>query len=142
MDELDQFMKHNLRVKKYLRYTDDFVIIAEDLVYLNSLLKPVESFLNDQLKLSLHPEKVIIRKLSQGIDFLGYVVFPYHRILRIRTRKRMWRKIGEKIKQYEDGQIEKEKLDQVMQSYLGILSHGNEYKTSERLKNWVYLSTK
>ena len=71
LNELDQFVKHHLRVKFYLRYADDFVILSGDNQSLERLVVTVSNFLRSYLKLELHPEKIIIRKLDWGIDFLG-----------------------------------------------------------------------
>jgi len=50
------------------------------------LIVQIESFLMSALKLRLHKNKVSIRKLKQGVDFLGYVVLPHHRLLRTKTK--------------------------------------------------------
>ena len=135
LNVFDQFMNHELKVKKYARYTDDFVIIAQDPVYLNSLIGPIQEFLNTKLKLALHPRKVTIRKHSQGIDFLGYVILPHYQILRARTRKRMWRKMRSKMAELEEGRINQKTFNACVQSYLGVLSHGSGFNLSQQLKN-------
>jgi len=117
MNELDQFIKHKLKVKYYFRYTDDFIILHKNEDYLKELLLTIKSFLKEKLKLKLHPSKVFIRKLSQGIDFLGYVVLPYHKVLRTKTKRRMFKRINSKN----------------LQSYLGILKHCNGYKIKKRI---------
>lgn len=87
MDKFDQYVKHVLKVKHYARYTDDFVIVSESREYLLSLLPQLSDFLNKELKLNMHPNKVEIRKYSEGIDFLGYVIFPHYTKVRKRTVK-------------------------------------------------------
>jgi retron-type reverse transcriptase len=139
MDKFDQHMKHILKVKYYARYTDDFVVISEDKEYLVSLITKISLFLSNELKLTLHPKKIEIRKYSQGVDFLGYVVFPHHTKVRKRTMKRAERKIREKVKLYRSDHIDKPKLESTLMSYLGILSHANSYKFSEKIKNEYFL---
>jgi hypothetical protein len=78
---------------------------------------------------------VIIRKFDQGIDFLGYVVFPHHRTLRTRTKKRLKRRLKKKHSDYLDEKMSIRAIDQCLQSYLGILSHANQYEFSQALKN-------
>jgi RNA-directed DNA polymerase len=90
LNELDQFIKHKLREKYYLRYTDDFAIIGEDEFQLRRTINPINNFLKNRLKLTIHPKKIIIRKYYQGIDFLGYICFPHYRLLRSKTKKRMF----------------------------------------------------
>ncbi|MBU0707782.1 hypothetical protein KKG41_05425, partial [Patescibacteria group bacterium] len=61
--------------KSYIRYTDDFIIVADNKPYLENLIPRISTFLRTRLKLTLHPKKVTIHAFHQGIDFLGYVVF-------------------------------------------------------------------
>ena len=119
LDELDQFIKHKLKIKYYLRYCDDFVILDTDRNKLEKIILQIADFLKLNLKLSLHPDKIIIRKLKQGIDFLGYVVLPHYRVLRTKTKRRMLKKINQNN----------------LSSYLGLLKHCNSYKLKNRILN-------
>lgn len=92
-NEFDHFMKRTLKAKHYIRYADDFVILHEDKKYLERLLPQISEFLESQLKLSLHADKVFIKTIASGVDFLGWVHFPYHRIPRTSTKKRMFRNL-------------------------------------------------
>jgi retron-type reverse transcriptase len=141
MNELDQFVKHGLRVKHYFRYTDDFVILSSDQDYLEQLLPQIGAFLGESLQLKLHPHKVSIRKFTQGIDFLGYVILPHHIVMRTKTRRRIERKVEEKIVQYQNGAITAETFNQSWQSYLGVLSHAKSFNLTEQLKNRVWYET-
>src|SRR3989344_1689624 len=89
MNELDQFMKHYMKAKFYIRYADDFVVLSHDKSWLQEILPKVANFLSENLKLELHPDKISIRTLASGIDFLGWVHFPDHRVLRTSTKRRM-----------------------------------------------------
>ena len=135
MNKFDQFMKHKLKVKKYIRYADDFVIIDSNLEYLKNIVNLVEHFLNTRLDLELHPQKTEIRKLRQGIDFLGYVILPYHIILRTKTKKRMFRKIKENKVKLNQGLITKDSFNQSIQSYYGILKHCKGYKLKQEINS-------
>ena len=97
MNELDQFVKHELMIKNYVRYTDDFIIVSDSNLYLEQLVPIIGKILRDRLKLSLHPEKVTIQPYHRGVDFLGYVIFPHHRLMRVRTRKRMLKKLERRV---------------------------------------------
>lgn len=142
MNEFDQFVKHTLKVKYYAKYTDDFLIISENKNYLEKLLPRLQLFLSEKLKLELHPNKVTIRKYHQGIDFLGYIIFPHHRLLRAKTKKRIVRNLKRKIDDYKKKLISEKSLMQSLQSYLGVLSHANAYRLTESLKNqfWFWLN--
>lgn len=111
LNELDQFIKMTLRTKYYVRYCDDFVVLDRDKDLLASYIDKISYFLKTNLKLELHPKKVSIKKYHQGADFLGFVCFPYHRILRTKTKRRMFRKLEEEFN--KDSFI----------SYLGLVKH-------------------
>jgi len=89
LHELDDFIKQQLREKCYLRYCDDFIILSRNKFHLDSLIVPIKQFLSKNLHLELHPKKVILRKLGQGIDFVGYVLFLTITLVRTRTKCRM-----------------------------------------------------
>ena len=125
MNELDQFMKHQLRIKYYLRYADDFLILSNDKESLEQLIEPIGSFLKVKLELELHPKKIIFRKFDWGIDFLGYIVLPHYILPRTKTKKRILQKL--KAKQGL------ENFNQSLQSYLGYLSHANAYGVRQKL---------
>lgn len=142
LNEFDYFVKQESKIKRYVRYTDDFAIVAENRFYLESLIPVIRSFLSEKLCLELHPKKVGIRKFSQGIDFLGYVILPYHRVLRTGTKQRMFRKLKERARDYKNGTISEQTLRQSLQSYLGVLSHADAHRIGNRLKNqfWFWLT--
>ncbi len=74
MNEFDQYVKHILKVKYYIRYADDFIFMSKDRSYLEVVRQKVEDFLTRELKLTLHPDKVFIKTFASGVDFLvGYI---------------------------------------------------------------------
>jgi len=135
LNEFDQFIKHELKIKNYIRYTDDFVIVSRDRQYLENLIVSIRKFLFDRLALELHPKKVTIKKFSQGVDFLGYIALPHYRLLRTKTKNRIFRKLKNLVFDYEVGIISKQAVEQSLQSYLGVMSHADAYKLGEELKN-------
>jgi len=144
LDRLDQFMKRNLRIKHYLRYTDDFIILDVKKERLEKLVPVLNDFLEQDLKLQLHPNKLIIRKIHRGIDFLGYIVYPTHLILRTKTKRRMLRKIAAKKRELDVGIISAETFDNTLQSYLGMLTHcrgeGIRNEVNRITDDWGYLN--
>lgn len=133
LNELDQFITKQLKIIYYIRYADDFVILSENRQYLLNLIPEIKQFLKLKLDLSLHPQKIILRKFRSGVDFLGYIIFSSHILPRTKTKRRLIKKIKEKIKQYQNTEIEKEKLDATINSYLGYLSHANTHKFKKEL---------
>lgn len=123
MNEFDQFIKRKLKAQYYIRYADDFVILHSDREYVEKVLPEVAAFLKTKLRLSLHPRKITIKTIASGVDFLGWVHFPDHRVLRKGTKRRMRRKLKDNVS------------DETIASYKGLLSHGNTYKLRERLQS-------
>lgn len=138
LNELDKFVKQTLKVKYYVRYADDFLFLSEDKKYLEHLLPTIQEFLKQKLDLELHPNKIFFRKFSSGIDFLGYITFPYYVLPRTKTKHRLLKKIKLKISEYQAGKITNEELNQTIQSYLGYLSHANTYEFQDKLKNLIW----
>ncbi len=139
MNEFDQFVKHHLKIQYYLRYTDDFIFLSEDKAYLDNLLPKVKEYVKDSLDIELHPQKIIMSKYEKGIDFLGYIVFPYHILPRTKTKRRLLKKIKRRIEAYQKGQISHTNLEQTVQSYLGYLKHSSSYKLQKVIKDLIVL---
>lgn len=121
MNEFDKFVKHKLKVKYYIRYADDFVIFDENKLCLEAKIPKISNYLEKRLKLTLHPDKLFIKTLTSGVDFLGWVHFPHYRILRTSTKRRMFNKL-KRISTKES-----------VASYLGMLNHGNTYKLKRKV---------
>ncbi len=113
MNEFDVFAKRTLKLEHYVRYADDFAILHEDRDYLAALIPYIQTFLGKELKLQLHPKKVFIKTLASGVDFLGWVHFPDHRVPRTTTKQRMLKR----VKDFP--------TDETIASYAGLLRHGN-----------------
>lgn len=135
LNELDQFIKQTLKMKYYLRYADDVLLLSHDKHELQEILPKIENFLYERLRLTLHPKKIILRPLHQGIDFLGYVALPNHRVLRTSTKRRMLRKLSEKHDLCLEGALSRMSFNQSLQSYLGVLSHADAHILQETIKN-------
>lgn len=135
LNELDQFVKQTLRVKYYLRFADDLLFLSGKKDELEEILPKLEHFLYERLKLMLHPKKISLRPLHRGIDFLGYVTLPHHRLLRTTTKRRMLRKLSEKHNLCLTGAVPGMSFNQSLQSYLGILSHADAFELEQTVKN-------
>ena len=121
MNEFDQFVKHKLKEKYYIRYSDDFVILNHNKKWIESLVPEIKSFLNNNLKLLIHPDKIFIKTLFSGVDFLGWVNFPDHRVLRNATKRRIFKR------------IKTNKTKETLNSYFGLLRHGNTQKLKRKI---------
>jgi len=122
MNEFDQFVKHTLNAKCYIRYADDFVILEPSRRRLDGFLPHIERFLAMRLNLHLHPDKVSIRSFASGLDFLGWVHFADHRVLRTATKWRMLKRVRGL-----------EARGPAVWSYRGMLLHGNAHRLARLL---------
>ncbi len=127
MNDFDHYVKNSLKIDYYIRYADDFVFLSRDKKELESTLKKINIFLNKNLKLTLHPNKVFIKTLFSGIDFLGWVHFPKHKVLRTTTKKRMFKNLKTKP------------TKNTYQSYKSLIKHGNTHKLQNKIdKNLLF----
>ena len=115
LDALDQFAKHTLRAKHYIRYVDDFVFLHESPQQLNQWLAEVEAFL-PRLGAKLNPTKTILQPVDRGVDFVGHVIKPWRRS----TRKRSLAQALERT-----AAAPAEDLRETANSYFGLLSQAS-----------------
>lgn len=113
MNTFDQFVKHELKCAHYIRYADDMVLLSNDKALLLQWLPVMQNVLATRLHLALHPKKISLTTFASGIDYLGWVHFNDHRVLRTTTKKRM-------IRAAKDGAS-----GATVASYKGMLTHGN-----------------
>jgi len=112
LNDLDQFIKHELRCRYYIRYVDDFVLLHESPQWLNEAHGAIEAFLPVRLGLHLNPKKTILQPIARGIDFVGQVIKPWHRITRKRTLNTALRRVHE---------MPAADVHQAANSYFGLL---------------------
>lgn len=147
LNELDQFVKHTLKARYYIRYVDDFVLLHEEAAILNRWRQQIAEFLYEHLALTLHPHKQRIFPVTQGIDFLGYVVFLDH----IASRQRVVRALKNKLWAF-NRRIRSLDIDHptvlwtpelcqefrhifaAVNSYYGLFTHANTF----RLRRHIY----
>lgn len=108
LSKFDNWLKEVKRVKYYLRYCDDVVILHSDKQYLHDLRKEIQDYIKDNLKLELSKYQVFPVK-ARGIDYLGYVTYHSHCKIRKSIKLKMIKKLNEINKS----------------SYYGWLKHGN-----------------
>lgn len=136
LNEIDQFVKHKLKAKYYIRYVDDFVLLHFSKEQLEKWKREIESFLSVSLKISLHPDKSKIVPLSKGVDFVGFRNFAHHKLL----RKRNIKKMNSKVKEYQEG---KKGFSSLKESYKGWRAYAkwaNTHNLQERVKEEIIRS--
>lgn len=127
MNEFDQFMKDDLNIKHYGRYVDDFVVVHEDKFFLKKLMKTSRRFLENNLGLELHPNKIYLQHYSKGVGFLGGFVKPYRVYAgeRIKNNFTLFIRALNKTISQKCGVLSKIEIYQIratFNSYLGMLS--------------------
>lgn len=134
LNALDQYMKHILRERYYIRYMDDFVVLGANKRHLHRVRESVEAFLLDVLHLRLHPKKAQIFPAREGIDFLGYRVYGTHRLLRKSTVKRFVKRTRGFQKNVAGGRIKEEVLHRSVQSWAAYAKHANSWRLRSQLE--------
>lgn len=118
LNELDQFVKRELKCRHYGRYVDDFFIVDSDRQWLRNKIPMIRDFLADNLGLELHEGKVRIYDAMRGVDFLGAFIKPFRNYVSNATLSRMEKKIKTLNRKNEGHHLQSR-----INSYLGILSH-------------------
>lgn len=138
MNELDQYLKHELRLKYVIRYMDDCIILHDNKAELRQIQEKIEIFLIENLKLNLN-QKTVIRPTTCNIDFVGYVINKNEIRLRSATVKRMRSRIKYITKAYERGEMTLKEVNATMQSYFGLVKHCTNEGLKENIINGFVL---
>jgi len=148
----DHFIKHDLGIRYYGRYVDDFVIVDQDKAYLKSLIPVIKSTLQERLGLTLHPDKIYLQHYTKGVEFLGSVIKPHRIYIANRTKGNFHAAIMKQnviVRESKPNKKQEAAFLSSMNSYLGIMIHRKSYKLRRKmlfttLSNWwwnhVYLS--
>jgi hypothetical protein len=133
LNELDHYVKRVLRVRFYLRYMDDFLILGRDKRELHELKELIRTFLRDQLALTLHPKKAEVFPIDQGIDFLGYVIIGNRRLLRRSTVRRFLKRQKRCDRLEMAGRLPRPTSRELRSSWRGYTTFANAYRLMEKL---------
>ena len=132
LDPLDQFCKRVLGIKRYIRYMDDIIILDNDKERLKEYGRRMTQFLEERLYLNFN-NKTALRPVRVGCEFVGFVIYNDHVILRKSTTLRMKRTLRKTRQDYHDNLITFKEANATMQSYLAMLSHVDCKKFKEKL---------
>lgn len=132
LDSLDQFCKRELGIHYYIRYMDDIAILSDNKAQLHEWKRVIQDFLNQELHLALN-NKTAIRPLNQGIEFVGYRIWPTHVTLRKGTSLRMKRRLRYLKEQYADYKITFEKVTETVSSYKALMKHCDCYGLEKKI---------
>ncbi len=132
LNELDQFVKHKLRDKYYIRYVD-FVILNNTRKILNEYIEQVSGFLKTKLNLELHPDKSKIVELGSGIGLLGFKIFYHHKLIKRKNVNKFNRTFNKLKELYGTGIVDRDKAIECFEGWLAYISHANTYKYRRHL---------
>jgi len=127
LNELDQFAKHKLKAKYYIRYVDDFVILHKNKKFLQEAINQIEKFIRKELALELHPNKCKIIDLKDGSDFLGFRIFYYYKLLRKSNIRKMQRKIKNYKCLYDEGKLNYDIVYEFFQNWCAYARNANTH---------------
>lgn len=128
LNELDQYVKNELKAKYYIRYVDDFVILNNDKNILESYKEKIDIFLREKLQLELHPNKSKILLMNKGIGFLGFRNYPYHRLLRKANIRTMKKRIN---------QEDYDSICEFLEGWMSYANHANTYNLKNEIAKKV-----
>lgn len=125
LDGLDQFVKHDLRFKGYIRYCDDFVLFDDNKKILAEAKQEIKHFLDNERRLTFSKAEVF--PVSNGVDFLGYRHFQDYILVRKSTAKRIAKRLSTLVAKFKAGEYSKEHCLSVLASAYGWLRWAKTY---------------
>lgn len=137
LNELDQFVKHNLKAKYYIRYVDDFVILDRHPGILRQYMDEIRIFLNNKLALELHPDKSRIIPARQGIEFLGMRIFPHYKLLKKKNLGKFYRKLDLFYTDYEHKNTNYDIIYNSLEGWCAYATNANTYKLRTKIMKTV-----
>ena len=132
LSPFDHFVKRQLKLKRYLRYVDDFAAFSDDLLELAEARVAMERFL-ETLRLRMHPIKSQLFETRYGANFVGFRILPERIRVRNDNVRRARRRLKALQRQYAVGEIDLEPLVQRLQSWEAHLKHGDTYRLRQRV---------
>ncbi len=135
LNALDQFVKHTLKVRHYVRYVDDFVLLGDSPAQLLAWKVQIAAFLQQHLALKLRDD-ARLQPCTRGVDFLGYEVFSHHRRVRKRVVRHCRAKLQAWYQQHERRGLRPSdiaQLQSLLGSYWGHFAHANSVRLRRQL---------
>jgi retron-type reverse transcriptase len=132
LDSFDHHVKENLKCKFYIRYMDDFVIFDNSKILLGEIRQKVIEYL-ERLRLKVHLNKAQIWPVAKGTDWLGYRVYPTHRLVRRSNVRKFRRRLKDLAEAYAGGKIQLEQVNPMMMSWIGHVQHADSYGLRKKI---------
>ncbi len=132
LNELDQYIKHSLKVKYYFRYLDDMVLFAKTKKEAKTYLKNIKKFLKFHLELELN-EKTQIFKSKQGVNFCGYKINEYRLKIRDKGKRKLKKKVKELKYNIKSGKISSKEAKKYLAGHMGYIHYANIYNLTKKI---------
>jgi RNA-directed DNA polymerase len=141
LDRLDHFIKDELGCHGYLRYVDDMVLFSQNRDQLHMWKKAIIQFLTTHLRLIIHEPESNVIPVSLGIPFLGFRIYPDHRLLRRRNGVAFARRFRGMVKDYRAGTMSLQEMDKRVQGWVAHISHGDTWRLRHSIFSRIVLSS-
>lgn len=138
MSDFDHFVKRELKFKHYGRYVDDFYLVHRDKSKLKRVITTIDQYLENELKIKLHPKKIYLQKYENGVLYTGGYIKPYRVYISNRTKENMSKRL-DTLKNTEP--IDLEALRSTLNSYLGLMKHYKSFYIRKEIMirhAWVF----
>ena len=132
LNEVDQYIKHELKVKYYVRYLDDSILIVQTKEEAKKVLQLVRKFLKEKLDLELN-DKTQIFKGKQGVNFCGYKINEYRLKLRDRGKRKLKLRIKKLKQKVKTGEITSHEAKRYLAGHIGYIKWADIYNLSNKL---------
>lgn len=145
---LDHFIKHNLKIKHYVRYVDDLVLIHSDKEQLKVAMSLIKEYVEKELNLLIHPKKIYLQHYQKGAEFLGVFIKPYRSYVTRRIKNNSYQAIRNINISLKEEKVDVDIILSKINSYLGLLSHSNTYNLKKKILNkldpkvWDFFTSK
>lgn len=132
LNSLDRFIKEDVKCAYYIRYMDDLVVFNDDTDKLAMIKNQIADFITG-LKLQMHPDKSRVFDAGNGVEFLGYMIYPSYRLIVWPNMARFKRRLNKLVRLFQKGRTTIEKITCSIQSWLGYAKHANSFNQRRRL---------
>jgi len=145
LNELDNYCKRKLMVKYYVRYMDDVVAVIDGKENAKHVMNKMIVYVNTHLNLTASVKKTKVFPLAQGVNAFGFKIYTTHKLLRNDSKKKIKRKMKKMKRLIIEGSLDKEKAQQIFNSWLGHASHSDSYNFIRKLDNkydYIFIDNK
>lgn len=132
LNEIDQYIKHNLKVKYYFRYMDDSILFVQTKKEAKEILIKIKEYLDTYLKLELN-KKTQIFKSKQGVNFCGYKINEHRLKIRDKGKRKLKDKIKYLKKEIKKGKITSKEAHKYLAGHMGYMKIANTHNLEQKL---------